>query len=190
MDWQSTHYAIRISCAYFVRVMTDSFERSFSLIIAFLLPGFVCVLGIMDLSPILARWLNSSAGTESSIAEVSYIVLCSMATGMVASAIRWLLLDSLLHCTGLRPPVLDFSRLQANLEAFDLAVLHNYRHYQFYGNSCVGLWALAICQLQTGTVWPPLVWLGWVALQTVMLLAGRDCLRRYYDRIGQIIAAA
>lgn len=170
--------------------MTDSFERSFGLIIAFLLPGFICVLGIMDLSRIVASWLSNTAAADSAIVGVSYVVLSSLGTGMTASGIRWLLIDTLMHCTGLRRPLLDFSRLQANLEAFDLAVQHNYRHYQFYSNSCVGLWALAVCHLQTGTVWPPVVWVGWVVLQAVMLLAGRDCLRRYYDRIGQIIAAA
>jgi hypothetical protein len=144
----------------------------------------------MDLSPMVASWLSSTAGADSAIAGVSYVVLSSLGTGMIASGIRWLVIDTLMHGTGLRRPLLDFSRLQANLEAFDLAVQHNYRHYQFYGNSCVGLWALAVCHLRAETVWPPIVWVGWVALQAVMLLAGRDCLRRYYDRIGQIIAAS
>jgi hypothetical protein len=183
------HFAVRIGCAYCLYVMTDSLDRSFGLIIAFLLPGFICVLSIMDLSPSVASWLSSSPGREPTIAGVSYVVLCSLGTGLVASAIRWLFIDSLMHCTGLRRPVLDFSRLQANLDAFDLAVQHNYRHYQFYANSCIGLWALAVCRLQAGEVWPPLVWVGWVTLQAVMLFAGRDCLRRYYERIGQIISA-
>jgi hypothetical protein len=64
---------------------------------------------------------------------------------MGASAVRWATIDTIHHRTGLPPPVLDFSRLQANLDAFQLAVEHNYRHYQFYANMIVGSLFFATC---------------------------------------------
>ena len=69
----------------------------------------------------------------------------------------------------------------------ELAVEHNYRHYQFYANSSVGLLAFAACHTVAGISWPLSVWIGFLALQFVLLVTARDCLVRYYTRIGEII---
>jgi hypothetical protein len=57
--------------------MTDSLDRSFGLIIAFLLPGFVAVLGITAISPTLASWLSATGDLAPSFGGVSYIAICS-----------------------------------------------------------------------------------------------------------------
>lgn len=167
--------------------MTDSFDRSFGLAIAFLLPGFLVVLGTTALSPTIANWLSQEPTPKASLGGFFYIVLCSLAAGLIASAVRWIVIDSLLHRTGLTRPHLDFSRLQANLQAFELAVQHNYRHYQFYANSLVALWVFAGCQLTAKIVWPLAAWVGFAVLQGVLFVTARDCLSRFYERIGEII---
>ncbi len=73
---------------------------------------------------------------------------------MVASAVRWTVIDTLHHRTGLPPPHLDFSRLQANLDAFQMAVEHNYRHFQFYANMIVASMFFSICDQIVNGRWP------------------------------------
>src|SRR5262245_51021936 len=111
--------------------MTDSLHRSFGLIIAFLLPGFLFVLGIAALSPTVAIWLSHEPSPEPTFGGFFYVFLCSLTAGLIASAMRWLIIDALMQRLGVKAPRLNFSRLQANLQAYELAVDHNYRHYQF-----------------------------------------------------------
>ena len=103
---------IGINLSFELHDMNDSLDRSFGLVIAFLLPGFISVLGIMALSPTVASWLSSSTALSPTIGNmaVSYVVLCSLGTGLIASAFRWLLIDSLMHRTGLRRPESLISR--------------------------------------------------------------------------------
>jgi hypothetical protein len=167
--------------------MSGSLDRTFGLMIAFLLPGFVVVLGVAFVSPAVANWLSQEPAPSAGLGGFVYVVMSSLAAGMMASAIRWLTIDTLLHGLGLRPPELDFSKLQANLDAFELAVHHNYRHYQFYANSFVSLWVFAAChQLALSSWWLP-AWVGFGALEAVLLVTARDCLQRYNDRISEII---
>jgi hypothetical protein len=167
--------------------MSDSLDRTFGLVIAFLLPGFLVVLGGALVSPAVATWLSQEPAVNVGIGGFFYVILSSLAAGMVASAVRWLVVDSLLHRLGLRPPRLNFAKLQSNLNAFELAVHHNYRHYQFYANSLVALWALAACHQYSADGWTWPTWCGFIFLQLILLITARDCLGRYYERIGEII---
>jgi len=165
----------------------DSLDRTFGLIIAFVLPGFVVVFGLSPLIPELALWLSQDQ-TAPNLGGFSYAVLASLLAGMITSGIRWLVVDRLLHATGLHRPEFDFSRLQLNLQAFELAVQHNYRHYQFYANTAVSGWAVAAAHVFSGMRWSLGVWIGFCLLQAVQLAAGRDCLSRFYSRVRQILA--
>jgi hypothetical protein len=68
-----------------------------------------------------------------------YVTLASVAAGMTVNAVRWLLVDTLHHITGIARPRWDFGKLQSNIAAFDLIVEHQYRHYQFYSGTCLAL---------------------------------------------------
>jgi hypothetical protein len=167
--------------------MNDSLDRSFGLVIAFLLPGFLGVVGLGLLSPTLAGWLSGASAGEPGLGAFLYVGLLSLAVGMIASAVRWLVIDTLHHWTGLKRPTLNFSHLQNNLAAFELAVHHNYRYYQFYANTTVSLCGVAACCLAAGRCWSPLFWAGFAALEIVLTATGRDSLRRYYERLAQIL---
>ena len=166
----------------------DSLDRSFGLVIAFLIPGFICLAAASRFSPTIAGWMSMVPATDPTVGGFLYVILASIGAGLVASAVRWLVIDTLHHHTGLRPPELEFSRLQENLEAFQTAVEHNYKHYLFYGNSMIA--ALVFClsdQLARG-VWPVWKYGLTVALEGVLLAASRDCLRRYYRRTAQLLS--
>lgn len=167
----------------------DSLDRSFGLVIAFLLPGFVIVGGLSPIVPEFARWLSHDS-TAPTLGGFSYAVLASLSAGLIASGTRWLVIETLWHRSGLQRPEFDFSRLQVNLQAFELAVQHNYRHYQFYANSAISSWAVAIAHLSAGLAWSALGWCGFLFLQAVLLAASRDCLSRFYQRVGLILGQA
>lgn len=165
-------------------------DRNFGLLIAFILPGFVSLAGASYFSPTIAGWMTVAPQADPSVGGFLYVALGSLAAGMIASAFRWLVIDTLHHRQGLHPPTLDFSRLQENLAAFELAVEHNYRHYQFYANMIPAtLFYSAADQIQEGrwTV-PSLICLA--VLEAVLWVTSGDCLRRYYQRTSQLLSTA
>jgi hypothetical protein len=108
---------------------------------------------------------------------------------MIASAVRWTVIDTLHHCTGLPPPHLDFSRLQANLDAFQMAVEHNYRHFQFYANMIVASMFFSVCDQVVNGRWSNGLLVATATLEGVLFVTSRDCLRRYYRRTEQLLSS-
>ncbi len=106
--------------------MTESLDRHFGLIIAFLLPGFTALCGLSVFSSTLASWLTAEPTRNPSLGGLLYVLLGSLAAGLVVSVIRWAVIDSWHHATGISRPQLDFSRLTENLPAYLLAVEHNF----------------------------------------------------------------
>jgi hypothetical protein len=162
-------------------------ERNFGLVIAFLLPGFVCLAGAARFSPTIAGWMSLAPTSDPTVVGFLYVLLASIGAGLVASAVRWAIIDTVHHRTGLPPPNLDFSRLQANLDAFQIAVEHNYRHYQFYANTLIASGFFSVCDQLVNGRWP--LWLLTVTaiLEGVLFVTSRDCLRRYYRRTEQLL---
>ena len=164
-----------------------SLERNFGLVIAFLLPGFVCLAGASRFSPTIAGWMSLAPTSDPTVVGFLYVVLASLGAGLVASAARWALIDTLHHRTGLPPPHLDFSLLQPNLDAFQMAVEHNYRHFQFYANMVVASAFFAVCDQLANGRWPVSLLLLASILEGLLLVTSRDCLRRYYRRTEQLL---
>ncbi len=165
-------------------------DRNFGLLIAFILPGFVALAGASYFSPTIAGWMTVAPQADPSVGGFLYVALGSLAAGMIASAFRWLVIDTLHHRRGLQPPTLDFSRLQENLAAFELAVEHNYRHYQFYANMIPATLFYSVADQIQGGRWtvPSLICL--TVLEAVLWVTSGDCLRRYYQRTSQLLATA
>jgi hypothetical protein len=162
-------------------------ERSFGLIIAFLLPGFTCLCGFSAIFPMLSGWLSATPSRDPSVGGFLYVVIGSLAVGLVVSAIRWLVIDRVHHATGISRPELDYSRLNENLLAYQLAVEHNYRYFQFYANMAIAIVFFAICRqsaLETWTLW---INFGIVCLEGILLAASRDCLKRFYERVSLVL---
>jgi hypothetical protein len=110
---------------------------------------------------------------------------------MTVSSIRWLVLDTLHHATGIRQPRWNFSVLQRNYAAFDGAVENHYRYYQCYANMQV---AIAAAVLMQWPVWSALfpnerqAMLALLVIESLFFLASRDALTKYYARTSALLS--
>lgn len=169
-------------------VVEEALHRSFGYVIAFILPGLAALFAIGS------TWLEPTGlpllfgGNELSLSGWIIVLLGSLGIGIILSALRWLLIDTLHHCTGLSAPPLDYGLLHDRLDVFLVAVEHNYRFYQFYSNLFVSLLVvIANHLLQPQAAWPWQAYLGLGSLELLLLVASRDCLSRYYQRLVQLL---
>lgn len=167
--------------------MFESLSRNFGLLIAFVLPGLVFLWGTLYLedSPRLT-WPSKESGLDQ-IGAIVLLLLGATATGIILSAVRWLILDHLHHVTGIRAPALDFRNLERKQSSFMLVVENNYRFYLFYGNTFVGMMLLGLTALSQNVALTRLDGVRWLALSVVLFCASRDSLSRYYTRARLIM---
>ena len=101
-----------------------------------------------------------------------------------------MVLDSLLHLTGVRPPAWDYAKLQQKLRAFDALVQNHYRYYQFYGHMLVSVVAVYLAhRLGSGVLWPWPIWLDLAVLLlcSILIASSRDALGKYYARTSLLL---
>lgn len=171
----------------------DVTSENFGLLIAYLLPGFVVLWGVSPLVPAVESWLATAPGEGPTVGGFLYVTLGSIAAGMFVSALRWAVIDTLHHRTGIAPPPWDFTRFPANAAAFDSLVQDHYRYYQHYSHMVVALvlaytsraWAGGFPVSSGG--WQDL---GFVSAGIVLYLGSRDALRKYYERTAAVLGRA
>lgn len=172
--------------------MPDLSSRNFGLLIAYVIPGFVALWGVSLHSPIVRSWLDTAPAIPGGIESVIFVLLASTAAGLIASALRWLVIDNLNHRTGIPRPAWDDGRLQSNLQAFDAVVEAHYRFYQAHTNlAVVLLFSLAAWHATRPTFWELLLLpdTGVIGLAVLLYLTGRDNLRKYYARTARILGS-
>jgi hypothetical protein len=169
--------------------MTETSSRQFGLIVAYLLPGFIGLVGFVPLFPVIGQWLVPVSGSGLGIGPPVYAIMAATAVGLVVSCFRWLLLDQLHHRTGVQPPAWNDARLDSVLRGFDYLVQNHFRYYEFCGNTLIALlWSYGVIRfigtfafLGIGSD------LGMVILCVVLFTASRDALKKYYKRTGQLL---
>ena len=169
--------------------MQDITTKNFGLLIAYILPGFLLLWGGSHHSQTLQGWLGQSSSELPTVGGFLYVTLGSIVAGMMASTLRWLLIDTLHHWTGLRQPPWDFSQLADRVSAFDTLIEIHYRFYQHYANMIV---ALVGCFLLRWTA------VGFRVGEAVAVLlftclygvASRDTLNKYYARVAGVLGTS
>ena len=162
--------------------MFDSLNRNFGLLIAFVLPGLVFILGHHYLDdPGVLQWPVQEDKLEQ-VGSFLIVLLAATAVGIILSAVRWLVLDNLHHVTGVPAPLLDFHKLEQKQASFMLVVENNYRYYLFYGNTLMAMLFFGWTSLSGDELPSATGILRWTALCVVLYFASRDSLRRYYTR--------
>ncbi len=160
-------------------------DRQFGILIAYVIPGFIVVHGLSYHWPVIANWLGP--GQQPTVGGFLYVTLASVACGLVVSTARWLVVDTLLHFTGIQKARWSLAALREQLPAFEMFVLYTYRYYQFHANCVVALpmWcALRILHEQAIQI----RWLAALVITEFVLLVGaRDTLQKYYCRTNEIL---
>jgi len=164
----------------------------FGTVIAFLLPGFVTFYSLIFVSPRASELVTASLTKDASAGILLFLMLSSLATGVVVSAFRALFVDWLQFKTGVKKPDLDFSKLteEHTLKAFNEAIANTFRFSQFYGNLLVG-----IVLLLAGKCWSKfdltnewLVYSILVITIMVLFLSHRRALDQTYKTLEKILS--
>ncbi|MEM1166275.1 MAG: hypothetical protein AAGI30_08295 [Planctomycetota bacterium] len=171
--------------------MGELSNRNFGLLIAYVVPGFVLLCGTAFPFPPVRDWLLGAGTDGPSLGGVLYVLIASVAAGMTASAVRWAVIDTFHHRTGLTHPAWDDRHLHERTQAYVWIVENHYRYYQFYGNTAVALvlaWAF-----WRGSLVDPARGVGWVdvsvSIVALVFLAGsRSALSRYYRRTHALLS--
>jgi hypothetical protein len=87
----------------------------------------------------LAGWGTAGAGPNPALTTFLFGTVEALAAGLTVSTVRWLLLDTIHHRTGIRPPAWDFASLEKWVAAFGYLIQIHYRYYKLYANMVVAL---------------------------------------------------
>lgn len=169
--------------------MKDLSDKSFGLLIAYVLPGFVALWGVQPLSDTVEAWLYPSPTIPAGLESLFFVGLASVTAGLSVSALRWALIDTFHHCTGLARPEWDDTNLPDRLAAFDTVVEAHYRYYQFYSNMAVVLPLAVTVHVLSGNI--PGGWLIAAAfgVELLFVATSRDTLRKYYARTAKLLGS-
>src|SRR5262249_5173792 len=91
---------------------------NFGLLIAYVLPGFTALQGLPFLSSPRIGWGAADTETAPTLTSFASGTTEAVAVGLIVSTVRWLVIDTLHHRTGLKPPNWDFALLEKNVAAF------------------------------------------------------------------------
>ena len=161
-------------------------SKSFGLLIAYVIPGFVLLWGIEPYFTSVQTWLGQPSQQSPTVGGFLYVTIASVGLGQLLSTARWMLIDTLHHHTGIPKPDWSFRRLEDNVAAFDRLIEDHYRYYQFAANGIVAVTLAAV--------------LRWIAIDfscrqflllllidVLLFISSRDTLRKYYRRVEEFL---
>ena len=164
---------------------------SFGLVVAYLLPGFIVLAGLVPIVPAIGLWLAPNHG-DAGLGPPIYALLSATTIGMILSCFRWIIVDSFLEWTGVPKPVRRFEKLTENLEAHKRLLEVHYQYYQFYANTLVAIVLAYLLNRFMETL--PLLGIGTdlgVLILCAGLLAGsRDTLSKYRNKLSRVFGTA
>lgn len=109
--------------------------RSFGLIIAYLLPGFVCVLAISYWWVSLRELIENFLKSKSDVGSFLFALLLCLLLGLLMNAIRWVVYEKCFLRRHELPSGYFVKMSQSDrLLAVHTAIDENFRYHQFYGN--------------------------------------------------------
>ena len=166
--------------------MKDVTSNNFGLLIAFVLPGFVLLWGMAPYSSTISGWLGQATSNAPTVGGFLYVTLASVGVGQLVSTLRWLLIDSLHHATGIEKPNIDFSRLKDSVDAFDRLIEIHYRYYQWHANALVASMIAAVMHWSADGFQCHEFCLLF-AIDVLLYLGSRDTLQKYYRRVEDLL---
>jgi|SRR3982750_1797181 len=144
------------------------------IIVAFLIPGLVALVGISYFSKTVRQWVGLTEGQAPTFGGAVILLLAALAAGVLADALRELTIDEIHYRTGIQQASFSFADLdEKKLPQFQAIVDNYYCYYQFYGNMLICLlfsYTARLISLRS-RAWRPLL-RGISDLLVVLLLLG------------------
>lgn len=166
--------------------MRDVTSANFGLLIAFVIPGFILLWGIAPYAETVQAWIEPAKTENAIVGGFLYVTVASTGLGHFVSTVRWLLIDSIHHISGVDRPEWNFRRLQESVAAFDQLIEIHYRYYQAHANTLVAITAAAILRWSAfGFRWDQLLLV--ISSGVVLFLGSRDTLSKYYRRVEELL---
>ena len=75
--------------------MRELNSGNFGLVIAYLLPGFVALLGVSFFSEPVQTWFSVSPVALPTVGGFLYVTLGSLSAGVIVSTVRWATVDTI-----------------------------------------------------------------------------------------------
>jgi len=172
--------------------MKEISSGNFGPLIAFLLPGFAALWALSYFSPVLRSWLVGTDAAGPTVGGFLYVTLASVAAGLTVSTVRWAVIDTIHHWTGLRQPTWDFSRLRDRVAAYNVLHEIHYKHYQFAANMLISLFFVYVSRrIHLGFFEASFgsFDLACLVLAVILFAGSRDTLRRFYSRVNGLLGA-
>lgn len=172
--------------------MSDVTRQNFGFLIAYVLPGFVACCGAAIWFPGIWSVLNPNGIPAAGVEGTFLVSVASLAAGMAISSLRWLLVDTLHHRTGLVRPRWDDANLPERLEAFAAIVDDHYRYYQFNANMAIALPIVYVAwRTRQPTPFHASAWTdaAFLLAELVFLATSRDNLQKYYARAARLLGS-
>lgn len=119
---------------------------NFGLIIAYFLPGVLVTYSLRYVSSRIDHLLNLVEEGQVFIGPATILIISALVTGLIISSARVVLVDPLIHITGVPKPRTDYKKLAPSEQwaVYSQIVENIYRFYQFYGNIFLGLLMLGV----------------------------------------------
>lgn len=169
--------------------MKESSLGNFGLLIAYVVPGLTSVWGASYFSDTLRLWLYGAPANAPTVGGFLYVTIASIAAGVTVSAVRWAIIDTFHHHTGIPPPDWDFSELHDKVAAYRLLLENHYNFFQFYSNMLVAVVFSYLTRRTSVGSWSApigLLDIAFLCLVVIFLAGSRDSLRKYYTRGSQL----
>lgn len=164
--------------------------NDFGLVIAYVIPGFAFLFGCTACMHDLHGMEQALDIGSLTVAALVILIIIAVASGLLVQTVRWLLIDSIHHNTGIKPGNWNFKVLSEQMMAFERLTENHYRFYQFYSGMVVSLvWILACRVSKVGVFFEGTNFLL-IALSILMFLGSRDTLRKYYQHLNSILTQA
>jgi len=164
----------------------DVTSANFGLLIAFVIPGFVLLWGIEPYSGSVQNWVAPESGPHATVGGFLYVTVASVGLGQLVSTLRWLVIDSMHHRTGIRKPTWNFRRLKDKVDAFDHLIQIHYRYYQWHAN-CLVAATLSACLRWSVNGIRLSEFLLLLAVDALLFVGSRDTLDKYYRRVEELL---
>lgn len=169
--------------------MRELSSNNLGIIIAYLVPGMIALWGLSAIWPELTL-LQPADEPQPTIGGLLCLTVIATGLGVLCGTIRWLVIDTIHHRTGLRPARWDFSRFHELQTGYDRLTSLHYDFYQFHANGLIAIAGAYSVQRVADSGLGVMTDLGIVPLLVVLFLGSRDTLRKYYSRLNQLLEPA